>query len=420
VFLFALLKLLSTRLGKEQYGEYNLAETALILVSGILLAPVIEAYLRDYYAGIERGERRAAAVVLIRWYAIVTIGAAAALALISERSSGWFGIGRWTALAAGFLFLGDRWRLLGHEWLNIERQRRAGALWNLGYYATQIALIALAVTVGAATATAALFASAAAALLFAGLLAGPMVRELLRLPAGGRSQVLGLVLSFGAPFAAVQLFQWLQGFGDRYLVKGLLDPASVGLYVAAYQVCGVPFVLSQRIAHELLMPIAYRRSGHADDPAQLWAADRLILAGLAAQLVLGAGMLAGYTLFGSRLLVLLTSEDYQLPGSTVALLAAARFAQTLSQGLQSIFAVHRRMGHLLLFRSAGAVLTPALCWLAIPAWGIRGAALGTLLSFVLYLLGLALAPGGCFWLIVNARRAARRQRPPGAIATSAS
>jgi O-antigen/teichoic acid export membrane protein len=411
VFLFALLKLLTSGLGKEGYGEYNLTEAALMFVASLLLTPVYEAYMRDYHGAAERGERRASGVLLIRWYAIGTLGTAAVLALLSERCAGWFGIGKWTALAAGLVFLGDRWRTLGYEWLNIERQRREGTLWNLAYLATQIGLIALAVTLGPATPTAALLAYACAALLFAALSTGPMVRKLLRLPPGGRSRVRLLILGFGVPFAALQLLQWMQGFSDRYLVRGLLDPASVGLYVAAYQVSGVPFVLGQRILYELITPIAYQRSRHTQDPAQLWSADRMILAGLAGLTALGVGMLSLYALFGTRLLVLLTSEDYQLPGTTIALLAAARLAQALAMSLQSFFAVHHQMGRLIWFRSVGAILTPAVCWIAIPAWGIQGAAAGTLLSFVVYLLVVVLGPGGCLWLVGDARRRARAQEP---------
>jgi O-antigen/teichoic acid export membrane protein len=409
VLLFALLKVLTNALGKEGYGEYNLAETALLLIGSILIVPMFEAYKRDYFASREADQRRDAAIALLRWYTLVTLIPAAALALSSESWAQSFGIGKWTALAAGLVFFGERWRLLGHEWLNLERKRRVGALWNIGFLTSQITLIAAALSFGPATAATALLAYAFTSLIFGALVAGPTARELLRLPGGARSRVRNLVLSFGVPFSVLQLLQWVQTFSDRYMVKGMLDPASVGLYVAAFQVCGIPFMLGQRIGHELVIPIAYQRGRDAADPAQLWSADRVLIAGLGAQFAIGLGMLAGYVLFGSRLLVLLTSDDYALPTATIATLAAARFAQAMSLGLQPIFAVHQRMRSLLWFRIAGAILTPVVCWFTIPAWGVAGAAVGTLLSFLAYSLLLAFGPGGGLWLVTDARRRARDQ-----------
>jgi O-antigen/teichoic acid export membrane protein len=405
--LFALLKLLTNALGKEGYGEYNLSETALMLAGSVLIVPVLEAYKRDYHTSAEAAERRAAAAAVIGWFAVATLGTATALALASTTFAEWFGVGEWTALAAGLVFLGERWRMLGHEWLNLERERRAGALWNLGFLVSQLGLIGAVVTLGPATATAALLAYGCASLFFGALVAGPTARKLLRLPSGARSRIPALVWSFGLPFAALQLAHWVQSFSDRYMVKGLLDPSSVGLYVAAYQVCGVPFMLGQRIAHELLVPIAYQRCRDPGDPRQLWSADRLIAAGLGVQAAIGAAMLGGYLLFGQRLLALLTSADYVLPAGTIAILAAGRFAQAMAVGLQQIFAVHQQVRRLFWFRSAGALLTPAVCWFTIPTWGVLGAAAGTLVSFLAYLLALALGPGGSVWLARDARRRSR-------------
>src|SRR5262249_31795486 len=157
------------------------------------------------------------------------------------------------------------------------------------------------------------------------------------------------------------VFHWLQNFGDRYLVKTLLDAESVGLYVAAYQVCGIPYTLLGRVTHDLLTPIAYQRGRDQSDPAQLWAADRILLAGIATQIGVGTAMLGFYALFGQQLLALLTNEHFVLPTSTLVALAAARFAQAVTQEIQPIFAVHHQAGTMLWFRFVGAFLTIAIC-----------------------------------------------------------
>lgn len=109
--LFLLLKLLTNTLGREGYGEYNLAETAIVLLGSVLLVPISESYMRDFHASRRRGESRASGVFLLRWYLAATCGVALAAAVLSPAIGERFGIGRWTALAAGLVFLFDRWRL---------------------------------------------------------------------------------------------------------------------------------------------------------------------------------------------------------------------------------------------------------------------------------------------------------------------
>lgn len=409
VLLFGLLKLLTNQLGKAGYGEYNLAEVAVLLVGNALLMPVHESFLRDYHGSKERGERRAAGLFLLRWYAAATLLAAVLAGLLSTNLGRWLGVGPWTPLAAGLIFVFERWRFLGQDVLNIQRKRRAWALFNLAYSALLLATIGIAVHVGPATATTALFAYAGAAAVFSVVVAGPMVRGMLREPEGAASGLPRLVWVFGVPYAALLLFQWVQGFSDRYLVKGLLDPESVGLYVAAYQVCGIPFTLVLRIAHNLLTPIAYQRSRDTEDPAQLWSADKLVLTGIAIQLCVGVAMLVGYALVGQQLLVLLTNERFVLPTVTLVVLAAGRFVQSVSQATQPIFAVHHELRRMLWFRGFGAVLTLGICWLAISRYGIPGAAIGTLVALSVYLVALLFAPGGCWWLVTDARRRAGEQ-----------
>src|SRR5690606_5720472 len=219
-----------------------------------------------------------------------------------------------------------------------------------------------------------------------------------------------LVVTFGVPLGVLTAFQWVQGFIDRYLLKAFLDIEAVGLYVATYQVCGIPYTLLLRISHNLLKPIAYQRGHDVDDARSLWAADRLLLAGLGIQAVVGAVMLIGYAAFGPQLVVLVTSQEFVVSTTTIVLLAAGRYVQALGQALSSIFAVHKRTGSFLGFRIFGACLTVAICVPLIQRHGILGAAAGSLLSLTLYLIGLLFGPSGCWWLIRSARQGARATR----------
>ncbi len=405
--LFVLLKILTNVLGKSGYGEYNLAETAMILFTQIFLVPIRESYLRDYHGAVERGERRAAGMILIRWYAVTTIVIALVAAGLSAWVSEQFDFGRWTALAWGVLFVFDRWRFLALEVLNMRRERRAWALRSIGFQATLVVCVAAALWVGPPTAATALFGYAFASFVFAVIIAGPMVREIVTLPASQPSHLLSMAVTFGIPFSALLVAQWVQGFADRYLLKALLDAETVGLYVAAYQVAGIPYALMLRIGHNLLLPIAYQRGSDLNDAARLWAADKILLAGLGVQMAIGGCMLLFYLFFGQRLVVLLTNESFVVPTTTIVALAAGRYMQALAQATQPIFAVHHRMGGMLWVRLIGAAATLAICIPMIRSHGAFGAAAGSLMALSLYVTLLWFGPWGCWWMIREVRRALR-------------
>ncbi|HYB11975.1 MAG TPA: hypothetical protein VEG67_00800 [Myxococcota bacterium] len=404
---FVLLKLLTNLLGKQGFGEFKLAETAILFAANVLLSPVYESYLRDYYGVLDRGQGRRFGLFLIRWYAIVTVAFAVLAALLSVGFARWFEMERWTTLAAGLVFLFLPWRVLRQDILNLRRERRPQVVQNVAYLVLQVGLIWTVLSLWSATPSAALFAYAGAAAIFGGMTGVPLVREVLRLPEGPPARLTPIVWSFGVPYAALLILQWTQGVTDRYLLKAMIDTQTVGLYVAAYQVCGIPYLLLLRVGHSLLRPIAYERGRDLHDAQGLWRADRVLLGGVAVQAALGAGMLVFYAIAGQRLLVLLTSPQFLLPSGTILALAASRFVQSLTQSLESLFAVHHRMVNMLAFRFVGASFTVALCWFLIREQGVFGAAAGTLLAFVVYFLCLVLGPNGCFWLVTRARRDAR-------------
>jgi len=95
----------------------------------------------------------------------------------------------------------------------------------------------------------------------------------------------------------------------------------------------------------------------------------------------------------------------------LVVLAAGRLLQGLSLLLQNFFAVHQ-MSTSLGFRTVGAALTLPICWVAIRGHGMYGAALASAASVVLYGAIVTFGPGGCFWLVRDARRRSEGCRLP--------
>lgn len=405
LLLFALLKVLTTSLGKSGYGEYNLAETSLVLLAAALLAPVSESFIRELHHARSRGEGRHAGTFLLRWYVSVTLGIAACTTLFSAQLGAAFDVRPSTVAAGGVAFVADRWRILGLEVWSMRRQRRRWALQSVAYSGVLLGAMAAAMSLGDPTPGLALAVYASVAALFAIVGTAPVVREILTLPHGPKSSLAGLVVGFGIPFGLLLLLQWVQGFADRFLIKALLDDAAaVGLYAAAFQACGAPFTLLYQITHNLLRPIAYQQAD-ATRPESLWAADRLLLLGIASQVATGIAATAFLIWLGPRLIVLLTDSSFQVSRATVAALTIGRLAQMTCASIQPMFAVHHAMNRLLNFRFGGAVLTLLLCFPLTKLYGIFGTALGTSIALTGYFVALSFMPGGAASLLMSARRA---------------
>ncbi len=408
---FVGLKLYTNLMTRDEYGEFSLALTAVGFLGNLAIMPMAHTYYRNLGKAKADDTSRSAGIALLRWYTAVTIVVAAAAWLATHSLASWLSLGPWTVLATGILFSTYHWRTLGIEVLDMRRQRRKCALQNLGFLALNIALTAVLLVVWSRSAASALVAYALAAALFAWIGTRPIIREVLTQPPGRTSDIMRSVVTFGLPYGALLICQWVQTFSERYIVGIQLDLDAVGGYVAAYQVCGVPYMLLSVIVNGLGVPIAYERAGATGDPKRLWAADEVLLYGIGAYMVLGAAAIPLYALWGNSLMRLLTSESFVLSGSVILCLVLARYIQCLGLLLQTFFAVHQRMGVSLCFRALGGLLVIPVCWYAVKWYGVAGAAGGILIGGVIYTLLVCLCPGGCLDMLRRVRRDLRVALP---------
>jgi len=302
----------------------------------------------------------------------------------------------------------------------LQRQRRLTALFALGFHFCFAAGLAIFVGLVSRSATAALLLYGLVALPF-GLLGIRRVWPVL-VPATGMEpgRLGGLVRSFGIPYAILLTFQWVQTNADRYILNHFLNEADVGRYVAVFQVCGVPYLVMFQAVAWLLMPIVYNRVKDSTEPLQLWSADRIMIGAIGLFAVTGTLLLGVYWLWGEELTTLLTRSSYVLPTGTMMLIALGRFLQCFALLVQIVFAVHEKMTSSLIFRLIGAALTVPLCWMLIGWSGIDGAALGAALAGGVYLLVLAIGPGGFVWLMYRTWRRAMAAARPAAVTERAA
>jgi len=395
---FLMLKILTSYLGKASFGEFNLVQTAGMLVGGVLLTPMFQTYLRNYHTVLSKGGARSAGVFMLAWMAVVTVLVAAVVASLAGPLSRLVEMSALTIIAGGLYFVAARWLATGLNILDISRRRKTSTIHYLSRIAAECLLLLAVLGAGWRTSGAALLVCFVCEGVFAVLVMGPLVREIFSFRAGTTSRMVHMVVTFGLPYGMLEVFQWFQGFSDRYILAYLAGTEPAGQYVAAYQMAGVPFVLLQNFLYMLLLPIAYQRARDITDPRQVWSADKVLLGGLAVYLLAGLAFLPVYAIWGPPLLVILTTRSFAMPAAIIIVLAIGRYVHCMDGFFRSAFSVHNKVDRLLWYRLAGALVAVPVCWFAVRWKGMAGAAGGMLVSMVIYTVMVSFGPGGCFWL----------------------
>src|SRR5262249_11203355 len=149
------------------YGEFNLALTATVLVATVVLLPVNQTYLRAYHGANTSGAIPAMTRFVLRWYAWAGTAVAIACGVWTRPIAERFGLEPWTPLAAGLVFVANRWRTLGIDVLEVGRERRRWTIQNVGFLALQLLSVVAVARYWQINATNALLAFAGAAVVFA-------------------------------------------------------------------------------------------------------------------------------------------------------------------------------------------------------------------------------------------------------------
>lgn len=399
VVIFVGIKLLTQLLGKSQFGEHTLAIAATQLIAAVLIMPMNQAYLRYYHTAYEQGAQGAAGRRLFKWYAWATLVPLAVGAAATVPLAYWFHVAALTPLATALWFATDRWRNLALEIFELRRERSSTALFSMSYQLANVLALFVGLLFLTRSAWVAIVISSALAALWALASLRPEWQRIRSAPAAVPDQLPGLVRTFGLPAAALLICQWLQSNVDRYLLAAYLSKGDAGVYVAATQVFGAPTLLMINIMTWLVMPVAFQRARDVTNPAQLWAADKVILLGVGLYMVVGTLVLPICFFLGPSLLTLMTSSEFQLTGVQLTLIAATRLLQGAVILLQMVFAVHQQMTSSLALRVAGALIAVPSIWVGVMLGGLSGAAWAAAASSLAYLILLLFGPAGGFRLI---------------------
>lgn len=184
-------------------------------------------------------------------------------------------------------------------------------------------------------------------------------------------------LYFGIPMIPAAIFGWIINAGDRYVIGYILGSESIGIYSAAYAIGSVPSMFIGALGIVLYPTISKE-----------WDTDRLkaektIKNSLKYIFIFGIPIVFLMSLLSKYILITLTSADY-LSGYLVIPIVAI---SSLVYGIYTVYmyklAMHKRTKSIALTLGIASILNIILNVYMIPKYDIAGAAIATLVSFVL-------------------------------------
>jgi O-antigen/teichoic acid export membrane protein len=187
---------------------------------------------------------------------------------------------------------------------------------------------------------------------------------------------LRTMLAYGLPLVPAALALWALTFIDRIMLARLSDLAEVGQYAVANRVA-MPLLFAVAAFATAFSPFIL--AAHSDDPEAEKELRARVLTYVTAGLVLMALALG---LFARQIVDIVApgfDRAYQATGLVAAGLAAFGVSTVTMTGLS----ITRRTGRVAFAATLVAAINIGLNLLLIPLWGMMGAAVATLVAFVL-------------------------------------
>lgn len=378
------LKVLTTLLDVETYGQFALLLGLVAFGSGLVCAPFIQAALRFFPEASHQDGGLAMRRATIR---LLTQGVLGVAALLCLGGILWNSLGSGHVPYSNFIYAAcflaaDTWKTLEASLLNAARRQAACSIRIVADgLARPLAAVAMIALVGAQSAAAlAGYALGSGAVSF--LLAKWTVRGDASVTSSqhngwspSRQQAF---VRYALPLAPLAALNWVVSLGPRYVLGGITGTQAVGLYAAAFALASQPFVAANQIVHTTLRPILYEavaRGDRAKERRTLWIWLGVVVG-------LSSAGVAAFALLASWITGVLLGREFRDASELVPWIALAYALQGVQQTFEVMMYAHGQTQRLVLLQAIAAVTAATLYLLLIPHYGAMGAALGTLISFV--------------------------------------
>jgi len=203
-------------------------------------------------------------------------------------------------------------------------------------------------------------------------------------PRGVRFSSLGRYLRYSIPLIPNTLLLWAINSSDRYVIAHLLDIKQVAVYSASYSLCHLSIFVLTPITF-VLFPLLSR----------VWSEGRKEAVGMYVEqalryyLLLALPSVGGLCVISSTALRLLASQEFVTSDLLILLIAVGFLLLGVYQITLFVLHLHRRTGILPVVFIVAAAINLGLNFLLIPRMGILGAAISTILAYLLQAVAVA-------------------------------
>ncbi len=217
---------------------------------------------------------------------------------------------------------------------------------------------------------------------FVGALAGPAAGAVIgialvwrRLVAKPSAHELNVMLRYGVPLIPTALALWALSLIDRLMLARLADLDELGQYAVANRVA-TPVLLAVTALSLALSPFVL--SIHQTDPER----ERRVRARVLTDFTAALGLIALVTALWARELQEIVAPAYDEAFRSVGIIAFGQAAFGVTTVLVAAIAIARKTHWLAIYSGVAAVVNIALNFVLIPPFGQIGAALATLVAYI--------------------------------------
>lgn len=193
------------------------------------------------------------------------------------------------------------------------------------------------------------------------------------------SEIKNKVVNYGLPFIPVAIVSWISNLGDRYIIGNYLSLNEVGIYTAIYSIASRPFLIMGGILSGFFRPILFQEESRNDKIK----AHRTFTIWIICTTIIFFFSIIIYIIGGNFIINLLLSKSYSQNVFLIFLAVGIAYAFfSLNQILENRIFSFGSSNKIILPSVITAFLNLAANFILVPIYGIKGAALATLLSFI--------------------------------------
>ncbi len=188
------------------------------------------------------------------------------------------------------------------------------------------------------------------------------------------------LLRYGIPLIGFELLTNVFSYGDRFLINYYLNSEQLGYYSAAYNLCiyiKMIFVASLTTAVVPMFMDLWEKQGKT-------ATEEFLNVTLRYFMLLAIPAVFGITAVATDLMRFLAGEQYLAAAGVVPLVVIGMFIDGATAMTAAGLQIQKRTSLMMVIMGAAAVFNISINLVLIPWFGISGAALATLLSYLFF------------------------------------